>query len=203
MVAFTFSTLAWGQTKDTIYKDSIGKGRITTTQTTPAEPKTEVDPESGLEYTDVIDSTRSVDSSFSYDLGHELGKTIRDSGLGGIINGGIMLSFFAIIVTFGFPLVIIFLAFYFRYKNKKAKYRLIEQALASGQPLPENILKEEKEHNNRADGIKNTFLGLGLFIFLWAATGEFFIGSIGLLVMCVGLGKWLTAVDKDRADKQK
>ncbi len=202
MVAFTFSTLTWGQTKDTILRDSIGKAKITITKTTPDAPKTEIDPESGLEYTDVVDSTRSDSYNFGYDLGHEISETFKDSGLTGIINGGMVFVIFIIVITFGFPIIIVFLAFYFRYKNKKAKYKLIEQALASGQPLPENLLEKEKEHDYRAAGIKNTFLGLGLFVFLWAVSG-FAVGCIGLLIMCIGLGKWITAVDKDRSNKEK
>ena len=39
--------------------------------------------------------------------------------------------------------------------------------------------------------IVGAFTGIGLFIFLWAITGEFGIGAIGLLVMFMGLGQWL------------
>ena len=48
----------------------------------------------------------------------------------------------AIIFVFGLPALLIFIIFYFRYKNRKAKYRLAEQALASGQQLPPDFFKE-------------------------------------------------------------
>lgn len=95
-----------------------------------------------------------------------------------------------IIFIFGLPLLIIFVIFFFRYKNRKAKYRLAEQALASGQPLPESFFKETATQTDiRSKGIHNIFLGIGLFIFLWAITGEFGIGCIGLLVMFTGFGQ--------------
>ena len=78
-----------------------------------------------------------------------------------------------------------------RYKNRKAKYRLMEQALATGQPLPEGIFKDTLPQDYRTKGIKNICTGIGLFIFLWAITDEFSIGCIGLLVMFTGIGQWI------------
>ena len=80
--------------------------------------------------------------------------------------------------------------FFFNYKSRKAKYRLAEQALSSGQQLPEDFFKNaEKTEDIRTKGIKNIFIGIGLFIFLWAITDEFSIGCIGLLVMFTGIGR--------------
>lgn len=95
------------------------------------------------------------------------------------------------------PVLIVFFAFFFRYKNRKAKYRLVEQALASGQPLPEGIFNEVAYTDLRSRGIKNTFTGLGLFVFLWAITGSLGIGCIGLLVMFTGIGQWVTVLTKN------
>ena len=98
----------------------------------------------------------------------------------------------AIIFVFGLPALLLFIIFYFRYKNRKAKYRLAEQALAAGQQLPPEFFKETKEGESkdlRSRGIKNIFLGIGLFIFLWALTGEFSLGCIGLPIMFTGFGQ--------------
>ena len=95
----------------------------------------------------------------------------------------------AIIFTLGLPALLIFIIFYFRYKNRKAKYRLAEQALAAGQQLPPEFFKEAENKDLRSRGIKNIFLGLGLFIFLWALTGEFGLGCIGLLILFTGFGQ--------------
>lgn len=99
-------------------------------------------------------------------------------------------------------LYIVFIIFFFRYKNRKAKYRLVEQALASGQPLPENLFKEADSTDIRSKGIKNVFVGIGLFIFLWAITEEFGLGCIGLLVMFTGFGQLVIYyTQQDRAPK--
>ncbi|WP_276863085.1 DUF6249 domain-containing protein [Mediterranea massiliensis] len=95
----------------------------------------------------------------------------------------------AIIFTLGLPAMLIFIIFYFRYKNRKAKYRLAEQALAAGQQLPPEFFKEGEGKDLRSRGIKNIFLGIGLFIFLWAITGVFGLGCIGLLIMFTGFGQ--------------
>ena len=95
----------------------------------------------------------------------------------------------AIIFSLGLPALLIFIIFYFRYKTRKAKYRLAEQALAAGQQLPPEFFKEGEGKDLRSRGIKNIFLGIGLFIFLWAITGVFGLGCIGLLIMFTGFGQ--------------
>ena len=87
------------------------------------------------------------------------------------------------------PLAIILLIFYFRNKNRKRRFLLMQQALASGQPLPKDVFKEVTLPDNRVKGIKNIALGLGLVIFLWLLTGEASISCIGLLIMCIGAGQ--------------
>ena len=87
------------------------------------------------------------------------------------------------------PLAIILLIFYFRNKNRKRRFLLMQQALASGQPLPKEVFKEVTLPDNRVKGIKNIALGLGLVIFLWLLTGEASISCIGLLIMCIGIGQ--------------
>lgn len=101
-----------------------------------------------------------------------------------------IISVTAIVFIFGLPLLIVFTVFFFNYKNRKAKYRLAEQALASGQPLPEDFFKNaEKAGDIRSKGINNIFIGIGLFIFLWAITNNFGVGCIGLLIMFTGFGQ--------------
>jgi len=101
-----------------------------------------------------------------------------------------IISVTAIVFIFGLPLLIVFTVFFFNYKNRKAKYRLAEQALANGQQLPPDFFKNaEKTEDIRTKGIKNIFIGIGLFIFLWAITGNFGVGCVGLLIMFTGFGQ--------------
>lgn len=114
-------------------------------------------------------------------------------------NPAFIIPIVAIICTFGLPVIIVFIAFYFKYKNRRAKYKLAEQALAAGQPIPEEFFKGKVESGTQQKGITNIFTGIGLFIFLWAITGQFRIGTIGLLVMFMGLGQFViyyTSKDK-------
>lgn len=107
------------------------------------------------------------------------------------VTGGEIALFSIFCVFFG-PALIIFLVFFFRYKNRKAAYRLAEQAIASGQPLPDNFMqtiKQKPASNNLTQGVNSICVGVGLFIFLWALTGEFGLGCIGLLIMFMGFGK--------------
>lgn len=104
-------------------------------------------------------------------------------------NTAMLIPIIAIICVFGLPAVIVFLAFYFKYKNRKAKYKLAEQALAAGQPIPADFFKNQTEKSMLNKGINNAFTGLGLFIFFWASTGEFGIGCIGLFILFTGLGQ--------------
>ena len=105
-----------------------------------------------------------------------------------LVSGSII-AITAIILIFGFPIFIIFIIFYYRNKNRTAKYRLMEQALAAGQPLPAEFFKGMEPKSTLNKGIKNIFLGIGLFIMLWGLTGEFGLGCIGLLIMFTGIGQ--------------
>lgn len=110
-------------------------------------------------------------------------------------------SMLSIIVTFIFLLIVLFTVFYFRYKNRKARYQLMEKALSTGQPLPESLMEEHKTKGAHTKGIKQTFTGIGLFVFLSMLT-EVEIGSIGLLIMFMGIGQWIVDRKAEREEKE-
>lgn len=99
------------------------------------------------------------------------------------------ITILGVFVLFITPVVLILLIFYFRNKNRKRRFLLMQQALASGQPLPKEVFKEVTLPDNRTKGIKNMALGVGLFIFLWMLTTQLSIGCIGLLIFCIGAGQ--------------
>lgn len=119
---------------------------------------------------------------------HREDWNLDDLDLGSNIKE-VIVAVTAIVFVFGMPTFLVLIIVYFRHKNRKAKYHLAEQALANGTPLPDDFFKSMETSDSRTKGIKNIFLGIGLFIFLWAITGEFGIGSIGLLVMFTGFGQ--------------
>ena len=45
--------------------------------------------------------------------------------------------------------------------------------------------------------------GIGLFIFLWAITGEFGLGCIGLLVMFTGFGQLVIFYSQQKKNEEK
>ena len=111
--------------------------------------------------------------------------------MGGTIGTAIILSTLGVCLLFLSPIIIIILVFYFRNKKRKQQYRLMEQALAAGQPLPESFLKKAmpSENDIRVKGFRNLFLGIGLFIFLLALTREIGLACVGALISAIGIGQ--------------
>ena len=196
MVVLTTCTLAIAQNNTTVVQDSVGNVKISVKKSNKANANNTAVTVVGVDTTDAdstdIDadssSVRHGSASFSIDTDDD---DFPFNKMGDAISGGILVSIIAIIAVFGLPVFILFVVFFFRYKNRKARYRLAEQALAAGQPLPEDFIRENRTVDQCSQGIKNTFTGIGLFIFLWAITGEFGIGTIGLLVAFMGVGQWI------------
>lgn len=185
MTAMMLCTLAQGKNKTVTENDSLGnKKRVIELRDTVIDGKAVEDTLSITTYENSSSTDEQINDNYkhqsrAYDFGWNLGHDAKEAAI----------AITAIVFVFGFPLIIVFIIFFFRYKNRKAKYRLVEQALASGQPLPENLIKEAQTTDIHSKGISNIFVGIGLFIFLWAITGKFGIGCIGLLIMFTGFGQ--------------
>lgn len=209
MLGLICCSMAFSQKKNTVYKDSVCNVKITVSKT-----ESKKDSSYTPEYTDttedgvtvVSESNDSYDDSYDDSSGYSIFQkedlsALKD--LGNAASAGIALAFFVLLLVFGFPIFVIFIAFYFRYKSRRERYKLVEKAIAAGQPIPEGILKESLNTDTTAKGIKNMCLGAGLGIFLWAITGSFAIGSIGLLILFTGLGQWLVARNQHPTDEQR
>jgi len=185
LLAFTTSTVINAQKQSSIEKDSTENVKVTLSKKTDTKA-------------DESNTTVTVIGVDTTDMDTTAGKDDNDLPFGNLsdtISGGILISIIAIVAVFGLPVFILFVIFFFRYKNRKARYRLAEQAIAAGQPLPENFIRENRPADQRSQGIKNTFTGIGLFIFLWAITGEF-----GLLIMFMGIGQWIIGSKQQKTD---
>jgi hypothetical protein len=114
---------------------------------------------------------------------------------------GWLYALIPILLLFVFPLLVLFLIFFFVYKGQKAKYRSYEKMAASGQPIPQETLNRMAEdgYKMRNEGIRDICVGAGLAIFLGIIMDELGIG-IGALVAFIGLGKLIAwyASNKDR-----
>ncbi len=202
MVILTTCTLAIAQTS--IVRDSVGKVKVTVTKDNKTNSNSTAVTGIGVDTADTDSAEMGANSSnvsstpdkFSYTFDSD----DSDFSFHNTAPGRILLDIIAIVAVFGFPVFILFVTFFFRYKNRKARYRLAEQVLAAGQPLPAEFIRENKIVDSRSQGIKNTFTGIGLFIFLWAITGEFGIGAIGLLVAFMGIGQWIVGSKQQAQD---
>ena len=115
-------------------------------------------------------------------------------GVGGVIGPMMAVGIIAFVVIFFLlPLLIIVTIIYFVNKNRKERYRLAQMAIQNGQPIPDDILKNQTSSsmsgNDYQTGVRQMFTGVGLAIFLGFIIGKVGIG-IGALVFFIGLGKW-------------
>lgn len=195
MVVLTTCTLAIAQNNTTVVQDSVGNAKISVKKSSKANANNTAVTVVGVDATDADSTDIDADSSSVSHGSASFSINTDDDDFPfydfGNAVSGLLIPIIAIISVFGSPVLILFIVFFFRYKNRKARYRLAEQALATGQPLPADFIRENKPADPCSQSIKNTFTGIGLFIFLWAITGEFGIGTIGLLVAFMGIGQWI------------
>ena len=107
--------------------------------------------------------------------------------------GGIILAILFIIFVLC-PIGILIVLFYFINKNRKQKLKLAQMAVENGQPIPDQLLVENKDTDSDSykSGMRQVFLGVGLMVFLGYSAGEIGFG-IGALVFFIGLGKVVIA----------
>ena len=122
-------------------------------------------------------------------------KEVMES-VGGIFGPMLAVGIVAFVVIFFLlPLLIIVTIIYFVNKNRKERYKLAQMAIQNGQPIPDEILKDNDSNfltSEYHSGIRQMFVGVGLAIFLGIILGKLGIG-IGALVFFIGLGKWFVA----------
>jgi hypothetical protein len=127
-------------------------------------------------------------------------KEVMDAVGGGMIPSMITGVVVITIIFLLAPLVIIITIFYFVNKNRRERYKLAQMAMQNGQPIPDELLKEQTRSMESSDyqsGVRQMFTGVGLAIFLGIIIGKIGVG-IGALVFFIGLGKWFIA----RQDRQ-
>ena len=114
-------------------------------------------------------------------------SAMRDKDIAGII---FVIAVLLIIFVLS-PVLIIVALFYFVNKSRKQKIELAQMAMKNGQAIPEQLLKETKSDDadeTYRKGVRQSFLGIGLMIFLYYTSGTIGFG-VGALVFCIGLGK--------------
>lgn len=114
-------------------------------------------------------------------------------GLDGQDLAGMFFVLFVLLILFVLaPISIIIAIFYFVNRNKTERYKLAQLAMKNGQPIPDQLLKEQRttfwDKNEFQSGVRQVFTGIGLAIFLGIIIGKLGVG-IGALVFFIGLGK--------------
>lgn len=125
------------------------------------------------------------DDSFGSMISHAFGD-MRSKDIAGMF---FVLCVLLIIFVLA-PVFIIIALFYFINKNRKEKMRLAQMAMQQGQPIPNQLLNDQKDDygDEYQKGMRQCFIGVGLMVFLGFAAGHVGFG-IGALVFCIGLGK--------------
>lgn len=191
LIAVLTLTTAYGKNRVEIERDSLGNiQRIIELNDTAIGGKEISDTLSVTTYQGASGITFE-DEKHQIDIDVEGLLSKQMDGLMDGFKGVVWISIITIISIFALPAIIIFLVLNYRSKKRKERYQVIEKAIESGQPLPEEFVEKTKEEDDaiRVKGIKNIFLGLGLAIFLYAMTGVFFLACIGLMIMLNGIGQ--------------
>lgn len=190
LIAVLAMTTAYGKNRVVTERDSLGNiKRIIEVNDTTIDGKSVTDTLSVTTY-------HSASSVGVYDEKHQLidvdGLLSKQmDGLMDGFKGFVLISIITVIGIFALPLIIIILVLNYRSKKRKERYQVIEKAIESGQPLPEEFVEKTKVEDDaiRVKGIKNIFMGLGLAIFFYAMSNVIFLAAIGLLIMLNGIGQ--------------
>ena len=105
-----------------------------------------------------------------------------------------IIAIVAIIFLSIMPFVIFGLLIFLIVKHHNDKQRLARAALMSGQPIPQNIVKEPVETDDEMwrRGLKNIFLGLGVAVLCYCL-GANSLAGIGWLILICGAGQAVIA----------
>lgn len=180
---------------------ALGATLPATAQTTPKQEQQELVDSTRQDSMEAFsDTTDTVDDSTVVSASHRMGgySVGSDSVIDGVfsnlgVEGLAGMTFVLVILLIIFvisPLTILGVILYFVFRNRKQKIQLAETAVKQGQPIPDQLLVENGAQSDDLwqRGIRQTFLGIGLMIFLGYVAGE--IGfAIGALVACIGIGK--------------
>ena len=129
-------------------------------------------------------------------------KDMFGVGVGGTIVAILIILVMLLIAIAPF-LVVIFIV-YLVFKNRRQRYELAEKAMSSGQQIPQELVRTERQSDDYLwkKGIKNIFVGIGLAI-LFKCLGADPLTGIGWLVALYGVGQAvISKTSSSKHDKQ-
>ena len=129
-------------------------------------------------------------------------KDMFGVGVGGTIVAILVILVMLLIAIAPF-LVVVFIV-YLIFKNRRQRYELAEKAMSSGQQIPQELVRTERQSDDYLwkKGIKNIFVGIGLAI-LFKCLGADPLTGIGWLVALYGVGQAvISKTSSSKHDKQ-
>jgi hypothetical protein len=119
--------------------------------------------------------------------------TIPDSfSFGGLSS--VIVPIFAILFTFGSPVLVIALLLLFSYRKRKQRDALVEKFINAGKDVPPEVLASFSDNavsgNNLQRGLILSGIGSGLFLFLGMLVG-WGVASVALIPLCIGIARLL------------
>lgn len=110
---------------------------------------------------------------------------------------GILLAIVVVVLLFLLclsPIIVLILLLRYLIVRHNDRVKLAEQAMATGQPVPEAIKPAERQTDEYQwkRGVRNTAIGIGLMLMfgIWGSAG---LVGIGALITCYGVGQIVIA----------
>ncbi len=107
--------------------------------------------------------------------------------------GAIAIMVPAIVMVFGTPLFILIAVLVFSHRRRRQKMEMINAFVASGQPVPEQVLSSFDGASSGGllrSGISLSSIGLGLIV-AFTVLGNEVVAAIGFIPFFIGLGRLL------------
>ena len=135
-----------------------------------------------------VDDNYDDDDSYTEVIPLHDFKDLFGLGVGGTILG-ILIAIAVLLVALA-PFLFVAFIIYLIFKNRRQRYELAEKAMNSGQQIPQELVRTERQSDDYLwkKGIKNIFVGIGLAI-LFKCLGADPLTGIGWLVALYGVGQ--------------
>lgn len=190
---------------------------VNSANSTPDEGIVAYSDTTGAVSADTSDVTDSIDASDDTSSGREIKASVSFDGvsdpfeliaylLGVGSMGGVLIAALVVllcILTVLSPFIMVALIIYFVMRSRNRKYKVIEKAVETGQPIPHEILHGYGSSNDRlwSKGIRNAAIGIGIVAFGYAVDASFFTG-IGLILFFYGVGQAIVARTSSNGKKR-
>ena len=124
---------------------------------------------------------------------------------GGWLGQVPLVPLFGIIFSIGGPILLVIMFFYFSYRNKRNRFKVIEKAIEHGvaNEQLEKLFEEQKSRKKSPiySGLACFMTGVGCFLAYYMFMSEPILGIAGLITLMVGLGM-IIAYSIEKKEKQ-